>query len=157
MRSIKTTVTAAAILTAGFAMTAPAAHAATTPQDRSAACTAAVDTAKTANSAFNTALAALKKQMENGGHPGKAEQDNVVNLMNQAKAAIANAQKMCAGEMEHGMRHGRHHHPHGAMRTGVGSTSEGANGGEIAGGLGVLGAVGAGALALRRRRAGSKA
>ncbi|MFD0636208.1 hypothetical protein ACFQ9X_36205 [Catenulispora yoronensis] len=48
-------------------------------------------------------------------------------------------------------------HPHGGMHTGAGSTSQGVAGGEVAGGVGLLGAAGAGALALRRRRVGGEA
>ena len=151
MRSIKTSVTTAALLTAGFALTAPAAHAAVVvPQHVSASCQAAMDTAKRADAAYHAALEDLKKQMANGGHPGMAEKDNVMDLRKAAEAAMRNVDKMCANE---------HRHPHGAMRTGVGSTSQGMNGAEIAGGLGVLGAVGAvgaGAFGLRRR-AGSRA
>jgi hypothetical protein len=43
------------------------------------------------------------------------------------------------------------------VRTGVGSTSQGVDTTEIAAGLGVLGAVGAGAVVLRRRRVGGQA
>jgi len=148
MRSIKTTVTAAAVLTVGLVLTAPAAHAASAPQGRSA-CGTAVAAAEKAKHDYNDAAADLKKQIAAGGHPGTAEEQNLTMLKDQAKAAFANAEKMCKG-VDH------HRHPRGAMRTGVGSTSQGVNGGEMAGGLGILGAAGAGALVLRRRRAGSE-
>ena len=148
MRSIKTTVTAAAVLTAGFVLTAPAAHAATAPPAKST-CWSAISTAEKAKHDYNAAAADLKKQIAAGGHPGTAEEQNVTDLMKAAKAAVANAMKMCKG-MDH------HRHPRGAMHTGVGSTSQGVNGGELAGGVGVLGAAGAGALVLRRRRSGSE-
>lgn len=63
--------------------------------------------------------------------------------------AVWDAMELCKGMHEH------HRHPHGAMHTGVGGASRDVNGGELAGGVGVLGAVGAGALVLRRRRAGA--
>ncbi|WP_194899916.1 hypothetical protein [Catenulispora pinisilvae] len=149
MRSIKTTVTAAAVLTAGFVMTAPAAHAATAPHR--SACATAVAAAVSAEHDFNAAVADLKKQWAAGGHPGMAEEQNAENLKAKANSAASAAARMCQGM---GDQHRRH--PHGAMRTGVGSTSQGVNTGEIAGGVGLLGAVGAGALMLRRRRAGSE-
>ena len=153
MRSIKTTVTAAAVLTAGLVLTAPAAHAATAaPQAGKATCWSAISAAEKAKHDFNAAAADLKKQVAAGGHPGTAEEQNLTDLMGKAKMAIATAEKVCKGDRDRDRDHRRH--PRGAMRTGVGSTSQGVNGGELAGGVGVLGAAGAGALVLRRRRAG---
>lgn len=147
MRSIKTTVTAAAVLTAGFVLTAPAAHAATAPQAKNA-CHSAIHSAEMAKHEYNEAAADLKKQIAEGGHPGTAEEQNVADLMAKAKDAVWDAVESCKG------MHGHHHrHPRGAMHTGAGSTSQGVNGGELAGGVGMLGAAGAGALVLRRRRA----
>jgi hypothetical protein len=152
MRSIKTTVTAAAVLTAGFVLTAPAAHAATaTPQAAKATCWSAISAAEKAKHDFNAAAADLKKQVAAGGHPGTAEEQNLTDLMKAAKSAVWKAQQMCKGMEDHHRRH-----PHGAMHTGVGSTTQGVNSGELAGGVGILGAAGAGALVLRRRRAGSE-
>ncbi|MEZ0114782.1 hypothetical protein ABH920_008817 [Catenulispora sp. EB89] len=152
MRSIKTTVTAAAVLTAGLVLTAPAAHAATAaPQAGKATCWSAISAAEKAKHDFNAAAADLKKQVAAGGHPGTAEEENLRDLMGKAKAAIASAEKVCKGDRDRD-----HRHPRGAMRTGVGSTSQGVNGGELAGGVGILGAAGAGALVLRRRRAGGE-
>ena len=155
MRSIKTTVTAAAVLTAGFVLAAPAAHAATAaPQAGKAgrsACWSAISAAEKAKHDFNDAAADLKKQVAAGGHPGTAEEENLTDLMNAAKAAVEKAEHVCRGVEDHHRRH-----PHGAVHTGVGSTSRGVNGGELAGGVGILGAAGAGALVLRRRRAGSE-
>lgn len=147
MRSIKTTVTAAAVLTAGLVLSAPAAHAATAPQGKTT-CRSAMAAAQQAKHDLDAAIADLKKQVAAGGHPGIAEEQNLTDLDKAAKAANANAQKACKVV--------DHRRPHGAMRTGVGSTSQGVNGGEMAGGLGILGAAGAGALVLRRRRAGSE-
>jgi hypothetical protein len=148
MRSIKTTVTAAAVLTVGLVLTAPAAHAATAPQANST-CASAIHTAEMAKHDYTAAAADLKEQIAAGGHPGTAEEQNVADLMAKAKDAIWDAVEACKG------MHNHHRHPHGAMHAGVGSTSQGVNGGELAGGVGMLGAAGAGALVLRRRRAGA--
>lgn len=150
MRSIKTTVTAAAVMTVGLVLTAPAAHAATAPQAKSG-CRSAIRTAEMAKHDYLAAAADLKKQIADGGHPGTAEEQNVTDLMAKAKDAVWDAVQMCKGMHDH------HRHPRGAMHTGVGSTSQGVNGGELAGGVGMLGAAGAGALVLRRRRAGAGA
>ena len=150
MRSFKTTVTAAAVMTAGLVLSAPAAHASTAPHGKDA-CRSAISTAEKAKHAYFAAAADLKKQVAEGGHPGTAEEQNLTDLKNKAKDAVWNAMQVCKGS------HDRHRpHPHGAMHTGVGSTSQGVNGGELAGGMGLLGAAGAGALALRRRRAGAE-
>ncbi|ACU72095.1 hypothetical protein Caci_3187 [Catenulispora acidiphila DSM 44928] len=153
MRSIKTTVTAAAVLTAGFVLSAPVAHAATAPQAKNT-CHSAIATAEKARHAYDAAAADLKKQIADGGHPGTAEEKNVTDLMAAAKTAVWNAVQSCKGMEDHHRR--MHMHPRGAMHTGVGSTSQGVSGGEMAGGVGILGAAGAGALALRRRRSGSE-
>lgn len=159
MRSIKTTVSAAAMLTAGFVLAAPAAHAATATAAPSAsashvhgACASAIHDAQMARHDFNAAAADLKKQIADGGHPGTAEEGNLADLKETAMGADSNAVDACKGEERHHCRH----HPHGAMHTGVGSMSRGVAGGEVAGGLGLLGAAGFGALALRRRREGSE-
>lgn len=159
MRSIKTTVTAAAVLTAGFVLTAPAAHAATAaPRDAKSTCWSAISAAEKAKHDFNAAAEDLREQVAAGGHPGTAEEQNLTDLMGNAKAAIAWAEKVCKGDRDRDRDHDRDHrrHPHGAMHTGVGSTSQGVNGGELAGGVGVLGAAGTGALVLRRRRVGGE-
>ncbi|MEY9863202.1 hypothetical protein ABH935_008851 [Catenulispora sp. GAS73] len=157
MRSIKTTVTAAAVLTAGLVLTAPAAHAATAaPQDAKGTCWSAISAAEKAKHDFNAAAADLKEQVAAGGHPGTAEEQNLTDLMGEAKEAIATAEKVCKGDRDRDRDRDHRRHPHGAMRTGVGSTSQGVNGGELAGGVGVLGAAGAGALVLRRRRVGGE-
>jgi MYXO-CTERM domain-containing protein len=125
-----------------------------------------VAAAEKAEAAYNAAVEDLKEQVAAGGHPGTAEEDNIKELMSAADSAASMAGHVCKDadqDRDHGRdrdrdrhHHCMHHHPHGAMHTGVGSTSEGANGGEVAGGLGILGAAGFGALALRRRRAGSE-
>src|SRR3954465_1587792 len=144
MRSFKTTVTAAAVLAAGFVLTAPAAHAATSlPQHHSAECRTAVGAALKAQAAYDAAVADWKKQIAMGGHPGTAEESDVAALLKEANATAFTAVRVCGHT---GI------HPHGSMHTGVGSTSAGASTTEVAAGLGLLGAAGAGAVALRRRR-----
>ena len=155
MRSIKTTVTAVAVRTAGFALTVPAARAATAaPHADRVGCWSAISAAEKAKHDFNAAAEDLKEQIAAGGHPGTAEEQNLEDLKEAAESAVRNAREMCEGMDEH-HHHRCHRHPHGAMHTGVGSTSEGVNSSELAGGVGVLGAASAGALVLRRRRRGS--
>jgi hypothetical protein len=74
-----------------------------------------------------------------------AEEDNIEALKNAAALATSDAVRACGVT------------PVGPVRTGVGSTSQGADSLEIAAGLGLVGAVGAGAVALRRRRVGGEA
>ncbi|MEY9928259.1 MYXO-CTERM domain-containing protein [Catenulispora sp. GP43] len=193
MRSIKTTVTAAALLTAGMVIAAPAASAATATHDDHdrGTCQSAIADAQKARHDYERAVDDLKNQdadgdhhgtageqsadgdqhgtageqsadgdqhgtaddpSADGDHHGTADDQKVSDLMIEAKSAVWEAVRACK-DMDH--RHMRRH-PHGAMHTGVGSTSQGANGGEMAAGMGMLGAAGAGALALRRRRAGSE-
>ncbi|NUP51728.1 MAG: hypothetical protein HOW97_31085 [Catenulispora sp.] len=148
MRSPKTVISAA-VLTTGLLLGAPAAaQAAAAPQDHSTACRTAVGAALKAEAAYNAAAADLKKQIAAGGHPGTAEESNVANLLTEANSLASTAARVC-GHV--GPR------PHGGMHTGTGSTSQGIAAGETAAGLGLLGAAGAGALALRRRRTGTEA
>jgi hypothetical protein len=152
MRSTKTTVAAAAILTAGFTLTAPAAHAATARQTGDA-CASAVAAAKEAQADFRAAAEDVKEQVARGGHPGTAEESNLHELLDQAEAASSDAARNC-GDTDRD-RHRRH--PQGAMETGVGSTSAGVDGGEVAAGVGLVGATGtAGLVLMRRRRSGSE-
>jgi hypothetical protein len=150
MRSLKPQLAVAALLTAGLATTAPAAHAATVPPAHSAECEAAVDKADSAEAALEAAQADLKKQIRDGGHPGAAEWDNLHMRENERNATASDAARVCR-DSDHDRG------PVGPMHTGVGSTSQGADTSELAAGLGLLGAVGAGAVVLRRRRAGSAA
>jgi hypothetical protein len=160
MRSIKTSLTAAAVLAVGLVLTAPAAHAATTNDGwhGKSDCHTAIHDAEKARHDYDAAVADLKKEIADGGHPDASELQNVEDLKDAAKTAVWNAVEACKGED----RDRDHHHmmmrrhPHGAMHTGVGSTSQGVKDGELAGGVGILGAAGAGALALRRRRTGSE-
>lgn len=140
MRSISTLCGAAA-LGAALALTVPAAHAAA-PLPTTTACARAVADAQTAESAYNAAVADYKKTVAAGGHPGKAEQDNVTKLENEANAAASFAARACPDAKV----------PSGTMHTGVGSTSENTGIGDLAAGGVLIGAVGIGALMLRRRQ-----
>lgn len=131
-----------AVLGASIALAAPGAHAAPALPQTTAACTKAVAAADKAQADYDAALADYKKQVAAGGHPGKAEQDNLATLENNVNLTASDATRDCPDAKI----------PSGSVHTGVGSTSEGVNSTEIALGAGLLGAVGAGALALRRRR-----
>ncbi|MFC1410860.1 hypothetical protein ACEZCY_15920 [Streptacidiphilus sp. N1-12] len=146
MRSINTLL-GTALLGATVALAAPAAHAATALPQTTPACAAAVAAAEKAQSAYDAAVADYKKQVAAGGHPGKAEQDNIAALQNNVNLTASDAARICPDSKV----------PVGPIHTGVGSTSEGTNSGDIALGAGLLAAVGAGAFVLRRRHSGSQA
>jgi hypothetical protein len=141
MRSI-TTLLGTLALGASLALAAPAAHAASALPQTTAECTKAVAAADKAQSDYDAALADYKKQVAAGGHPGKAEQDNLTTLENNVNVTASYSARVCPDAKV----------PSGTVHTGIGSTSEGMNGTEIAAGAALLGVVGAGALVLRRRR-----
>ncbi|MCZ4119837.1 hypothetical protein [Streptomyces sp. H39-S7] len=144
MRAISTLCGTAA-LGAALALTVPAAHAAA-PQPTTTACARAVADAQTAEAAYSAAVEDYKKTIAVGGHPGTAEQDNVTKLEIEANAAASTAARACPDAKV----------PSGTMHTGVGSTSEGTNIGDLAAGGALIGAVGIGALMLRRRHNGDQ-
>ncbi|QKW20184.1 hypothetical protein HUT16_14910 [Kitasatospora sp. NA04385] len=133
-------VIAAAALAFGPLAAAPA-FAATTPPDNCAKAAAAADQADTA---YKAALADYQKQVADGGHPGKAEEDNVAALKAAYDKAAANIVTVCDS-------------PKGAMKTGAGSTSESGNTAELAAGAALLGVAGIGGTVLVRRRANGRA
>lgn len=145
MRSI-TTLLGTAVLGASIALAAPAAHAAAALPQTTAACTKAVAAAEKAQTEYDAALADYKKQVAAGGHPGKAEQDNLATLENNVNLTASDATRDCPDAVV----------PSGTMHTGAGGTSQGVNSTEIAAGAALLGVVGAGAFVLRRRRAGGQ-
>lgn len=145
MRSIHAVV-GTAVLGASLALVAPAAQAAT-PQATPAACTKAVKAADKAEAAYNAAVADYKKQVAGGGHPGTAERDNLTSLQNDANSAASFAARVCPDAKV----------PTGTVHTGIGSTSQGANTADLAAGAALIGAVGVGAVVLRRRHSGSQA
>jgi hypothetical protein len=145
MRSINTLL-GTAVLGVGIVLAAPAAHAATVRPHVPAACDAAVSAADKAESSYQAALTDYKEQVKNGGHPGQAEQDNLEALRGQADIASSYAARLCPDARV----------PDGPVRTGVGSTSQGVNTTDIALGVGLLAAVGAGAVVVRRRHSGSQ-
>jgi hypothetical protein len=79
---------------AAVLLAAPAAYAATSATP---ACTAAVAQAKKAEKDYQGALAAYKRQVDGGGHPGLAEQDNVKKLQTNANATASRAHRECGG------------------------------------------------------------
>jgi hypothetical protein len=139
MRSISTLCGTAA-LGATLVLTVPAAHAAA-PRPSTTACARAVADAQTAEAAYDAAAADYQKALAAGGHPGRAEQENVTKLETEANAAAAFAARACPDAKT----------PSGTMHTGVGSTSESTGIGDLAAGGALIGAVGIGALLLRRR------
>ncbi|MEY9872372.1 lysozyme family protein [Streptacidiphilus sp. MAP12-33] len=140
MRTIST-LAGSAIVAAGLLFATPA-HAAT-GWDHDG-CKRAVWKANKAEDAFEKALADYKKQIKHGGHPGKAERENLEKLRNRANLLASDAARDCPVS------------PVGPMKTGVGSTSNGSNTAELAGGsaLIALAGVGGGVLVKRRRAAG---
>ncbi|MFE2376825.1 hypothetical protein [Streptomyces sp. NPDC059398] len=131
-----------AALGAAVVLTAPTAHAAVSqaPQT-SAACSKATSDAQKAEAEYQAALKDYKDQTAGGGHPGKAEQDNLDKLRSNANALASDAARICPDAKM----------PSGTMHTGSGSTSQGVNSKDIVLGAGLLAAVGAGSLLLRRR------
>ena len=113
-------------------------------------CDPATAAAMEAESAYKAALADYQKQIDAGGHPGKAEQDNVDQLKQKSDSAASEAQRIC-GDTTMNPTAPASQKPSGAMHTGVGSTStDPANVPALAaaGGLAVAAAAG---FALRRR------
>ncbi|HZZ46771.1 MAG TPA: hypothetical protein VFE65_07795 [Pseudonocardia sp.] len=93
MRSIQVILGAGAIGGAVL-LTAPAAYAASAATP---ACNAAVAQAKKAETDYQGAVAAYKRQVAGGGHPGLAEQNNVKKLETDANATASRAQRECGG------------------------------------------------------------
>ncbi|MYW62576.1 hypothetical protein GTY65_00550 [Streptomyces sp. SID8379] len=113
-------------------------------------CDPATAAALEAESAYKAALSDYQKEIDAGGHPGQAEQDNVDQLEQKANAAASEAQRIC-GDTVMNPTAPASRKPSGAMHTGSGSTStDPANvpALAVAGGLAVAAAAG---FALRRR------
>ncbi|MET9494368.1 hypothetical protein [Streptomyces sp. NPDC006552] len=109
-------------------------------------CDPATAAASEAESAYKSALADYQKTIDDGGHPGKAEKDNVDQLKMKADSAASEAQRICGDTVASSTQK-----PTGAMHTGTGSTSPiGVPALAAAGGLAVAAAAG---LGLRRRTA----
>ncbi|WP_405755107.1 hypothetical protein OHA44_02365 [Streptomyces sp. NBC_00144] len=131
-----------AALASAVALTAPSAHAAVVHAPQTgAACSKATSDAQKAEAEYQAALKDYKDQLAGGGHPGKAEQDNVDKVQSNANALASEAARVCPDAKM----------PSGTMRTGSGSTSQGVNSTDIVLGAGLLAAVAAGSLLLRRR------
>ncbi|WP_405774215.1 hypothetical protein [Streptomyces sp. NBC_00859] len=137
-----------AALGATVVLTAPSAHAAVVQAPQTtAACSKATSDAQKAEADYRAAVKDYKDQVAQGGHPGKAEQDNVDKLQSNANALASDAARICPDSKV----------PSGTVHTGIGSTSQGVNSTDIALGAGLLAAVAAGSLVLRRRRGDSRA
>ncbi|MFI5808214.1 hypothetical protein [Streptomyces sp. NPDC051561] len=144
MRSLKIA-TGTALVTTALLLSAPMASASDTQ------CDPATAAAMEAESAYKAAVADYQKQIDAGGHPGQAEQDNVDQLKQKSDSAASHAQRVC-GDTTMDPSH-QTTQPHGAVHTGVGGTSGGdSDSTELAVGLGAAAALGAGALLANRRR-----
>ncbi|NEB75704.1 hypothetical protein G3I40_10760 [Streptomyces sp. SID14478] len=113
-------------------------------------CDPATAAAMEAESAYKAALADYQKEIDAGGHPGQAEQDNVDQLKQKSDSAASEAQRVC-GDTVMNPTAPTTQKPTGAMHTGTGSTStDPANVPALAaaGGLAVAAAAG---FVLRRR------
>lgn len=88
MRSLKiatgTALTSAALVFAATMASASDTH-----------CDPATAAAMEAESAFEAARSDYQKQIDAGGNPGKAEQDNVDQLKQKADSAASQAQRVC--------------------------------------------------------------
>ncbi|MER7175456.1 hypothetical protein [Streptomyces mesophilus] len=112
-------------------------------------CDPATSAAMQAESDYKAALADYQKTVDNGGHPGQAERDNVDQLKQKADSAASEAQRICGDTAMNpsGKK------PSGAVHTGVGSTSGGGDTASYAVLGGAVAAIGAGAFLGRRRAA----
>ncbi|MFD8061957.1 hypothetical protein ACFXA0_24355 [Streptomyces cyaneofuscatus] len=115
MRSLKIA-TATALTSAALVFAAPMASASDTQ------CDPATAAAMEAESAYEAARSDYQKQIDAGGHPGKAEQDNVDQLKQKADAAASQAQRVC-GDTVADPTAPASKKPSGAMHTGTGTAS----------------------------------
>lgn len=143
MRSLQIA-TGTALASTALLLAAPMASAADTQ------CDPATAAATQAETDYKAALADYRKTVDNGGHPGKAEQDNVEKLKQKADSTASEAQRICGDTVMNPPAQ----KPSGAMHTGFGSTSS--TGGDVSsyailgGAVAVLGAT---AFVVRRRSA----
>ncbi|MFI0240611.1 hypothetical protein [Streptomyces sp. NPDC016845] len=101
-------------------------------------CDPATASAQEAETAYKSALADYQKTIDNGGHPGQAEKDNVDQLKQKADSTASEAQRVCGDTVMNPTRK-----PTGAMHTGTGSTDLfGTPALAAAGGLAVTAAAG---------------
>ncbi|MEU0135705.1 LPXTG cell wall anchor domain-containing protein [Streptomyces sp. NPDC006296] len=144
MRSLKIA-TATALAGAALVLAGPSASASDTR------CDPVTAAATEAESAYESARADYQKQIDAGGHPGKAEQDNVDQLRQKADSAASEAQRIC-GDSAMKPTAPASRKPSGAMHTGTGSTSDAGTstpGLAAAGGLALAAAAG---FVVRRRQ-----
>jgi hypothetical protein len=146
MRSLQIA-TGTALASTALLFAAPMASAADTQ------CDPATAAATQAETDYKAALADYQKTVDGGGHPGKAEQDNVDQLKQKADSTASEAQRIC-GDTVMNPTTPPARKPSGAMHTGVGSTSStggGVSSYAILGGA--VAALGATAFVVRRRSA----
>jgi hypothetical protein len=141
---------AAAMTSAALFLAVPSASASDTQ------CDPATAAAMQAETAYKAALADYQATVNNGGHPGKAEQDNVDQLKQKADSTASEAQRVCGDTVMQRPSQRPDQQPRqkptGAMHTGVGSTSQGSDDAmsyTLLGGAAV--AIGATAYSMRRR------
>ncbi|MFJ4717394.1 hypothetical protein [Streptomyces sp. NPDC088785] len=118
-------------------------------------CDPATAAAMEAETAYKAALADYQKEIDAGGHPGQAEQDNVEQLKQKSDSAASEAQRIC-GDTVMNPTAPATRKPSGAMHTGTGSTSTDPTSTPAlaaAGGLAVAAAAG---FALRHRSRGAR-
>ncbi|MYT73506.1 MULTISPECIES: hypothetical protein [unclassified Streptomyces] len=116
-------------------------------------CDPATAAATEAESAYKAAVADYQKQINAGGHPGQAEQDNVDQLKQKSDSAASEAQRICGDTvMNPTPTAPSTHKPTGAMHTGSGSTSGDSSTSALAAGGSIAVAAAAGYALVRRAR-----
>lgn len=115
MRSLKIA-TGTVLASTVLLFTAPMASASDTQ------CDPATAAAMQAESDYKAALADYQKTIDAGGHPGKAESENVDQLKQKAASTASEAQRIC-GDTVMNPTAPASQKPSGAMHTGTGSTS----------------------------------
>ncbi|MEU6845566.1 hypothetical protein ABZ930_27185 [Streptomyces sp. NPDC046716] len=108
-----------------------------------------------AESAYKAALADYQKQVDAGGHPGQAEQDNVNQLKQKADSAASEAQRICGDTVMNPTTTPTApstHKPSGSMHTGSGSTSSDSSTSALAAGGSIAVVAAAGYALVRRAR-----
>ncbi|MFJ6700561.1 hypothetical protein ACIQM4_31570 [Streptomyces sp. NPDC091272] len=118
-------------------------------------CDPATAAAMEAETAYKAALADYQKQVDAGGHPGKAEQDNVEQLKQRSDSAASAAQRVC-GDTVMNPTAPASTKPSGAMHTGTGSTGTDPAALPALAAAGGLVVAAAGGFALHRRATGSR-
>ncbi|MCX3062628.1 hypothetical protein [Streptomyces beihaiensis] len=118
-------------------------------------CDPATAAAQKAESDYKSALADYQKTIDDGGHPGKAERDNVDQLKQKADSLASQAQRACGDQSmkptSPSSTPPASKKPSGAMHTGTGSTSTDPAGVPALAAVGGLAVAAAAGFAVRRR------